>query len=124
MKATMAVEVVISTDTDQKNILWKEDDDTLNKVIRTDFTVQSSGVATVAAGVTFTVPFGDIATGYLLKISADASVTVKLNGSSDGITVVGDSSYRGLLALHGSFTAVTVTAGAAAANVRYCVAGV
>jgi hypothetical protein len=124
MKATMNIEVVISTDADQKQLLWKEDDDTLNTIVRTDVTVQNSGVATVAAAGTLAVPFGDVTTGYILKISSDESITVKLNGGSETITVVGNSSYRGLLALHGSFTAVSVTAGATAANVRYCIAGV
>lgn len=123
MRAEMKIELVVSTDDDQKNILWKEDDDTLNTIVRSDLDVHSSGVATVAALATFAVPFGDVTTGKILKISSDEEITVKLNGSSDAITVVGNSSYRGLLALHGSFTSVSITAGASAADVRYCVVG-
>ncbi len=123
MKATLKIEAVVSTDADQKNLLWKEDDDALNTVVRTDLTVENSGVATVALGATYTIPFGDVVGGRILKISSDAEITVKLNGSSDGIVVKESGAYRGLLALHGEFTSITVTA-VAAANVRYCVVGV
>lgn len=123
MKATLKIEAIVSTDDDQKNLLWKEDDDTLNTIVRTDLTVQSSGVATVGAAATFSVPFGDVVGGRILKLSTDAEVTVSLSGGT-AITVVGTSSYRGLIALHGEFTSITVIAGVAAANVRYCVVGI
>ena len=123
MKATLKIEAIVSTDDDQKNLLWKEDDDTLNTVVRTDVTVQSSGVATVAASASFSVPFGDVTTGYILKLTSDAEITVIFNGGAETITVKGTAAYRGLLALHGEFTQIDLTA-VAAANVRYCVVGV
>jgi len=124
MRATLKIEAIVSTDADQKNLLWKENDDTLNTVIRDDLTVENSGVATLAIAATFAVPFGDVVGGRILKISTDASIVVTLNGAAAGLTVVGDSSYRGLLALHGEFTSISILCGAAAANVRYCIVGI
>jgi len=125
MKATAQVDLIVATDDDLKNILWKETDESLNKIIRTDLTVHSAGVARLAStGSNFTIPFGDIITGKILFISSDVEVGVKIDASATAVTVSPSGSYRGFLMLHGSFaSALVVKPSTGTANVRYCVVG-
>lgn len=122
--STFETEVVISEDTDQKDIRWKDTDDANNKVVRTDLTVMNAGVMKVAASAAKAeIPLGDVVTAKLVKVTADAAVTVFLNNSSDAITLTPIGTYKAILALHGDCTKVEVAGGAADAVVRYLIVG-
>lgn len=126
MRATLEADIIVSSDADAKNILYKETDETLNKIIRDDLTLQSSGTAILAASeANYTLPMGKVVRGRVLLIKTDKSIGVKINGAAAGITVAPYGAYSGLLVMHGEFTSVSVTNNdtAVAATVRYCFVG-
>ena len=85
------------------------------------FTEQASNTYSVAAAdATVSIPFGTITTGELIYIGSDEEITVKLNGSTDGITVDAD----GYLLLSGcNTTAITVAATLNTATVQVLILG-
>jgi hypothetical protein len=124
MKATAQVEFIVATDVDLKNILWKETDEALNKVIRTDCDTYSAGVAKVSTAADFTIPMGDVLKGKMLYISTDVAIGVKINASTVVIPVEPSGSYRGILFIHGNITAaIIVKPTTGTADVRYCIVG-
>lgn len=123
LTAKLETDLVVSLDAEQKNILWSLTDLSLNQIVRSDLTVHNAGVAQLAALGTLALPMGDVGTGAILMLRSSAEVSVNLNGGAEAITVKSSAAYKGLLVLHGAFTAVSVTAGAAAAQVEYCFVG-
>jgi len=119
------VDFTIALDSNYKNILAKFTDDTLNTIIRTDLTVYSQGVAQVAVSPgSFTVPMGDVLTGKILLLKVNQEVNVRLNGSVTDINVKPSGTYKGILVLHGEFTAILVTnAAATACQLEYAILG-
>lgn len=117
------VDLVVSLDAEQKNILWSLTDLSLNQIVRSDLTVHNAGVAQVAALGTMVLPMGDVGTGAILMLRSSAEIAVYLNGGAEPIVVKPLAAYKGMLVLHGEFTAVSVTADAAAAQVEYCFVG-
>lgn len=123
LTSKLEVDLVVSLDDEQKNILWSLTDVALNQVVRSDLTVHSAGVAKLLAAGSLALPMGDVGTGAILMLRADKEVSVFLNGGAEAITVKPLGAYKGMLVLHGAFTAVSVTAAAAAAQVEYCFVG-
>jgi len=122
----MDVDFVVATDASYKNLVWSRENDALNQVIRTDQTVHSAGVASIAPSGSFVVPMGDVGTGTMLLIRADQEITAVFNGGAEEITVKPIGAYPGLLALNGELTALTLAnqSATSSATVEYCVVGV
>ena len=123
--AKLDADLTVALDSNYRNILWKFTDDTLNTVIRTDLTVQSSGVAQVAATTTYALPMGKVVKGKVVLVKVDQECRVRLNGGTEYITVKPSGTYKGLLQLHGEITAISVQNQHAtlATQVEYCIVG-
>ena len=122
--STAEAEVVISEDTAQKDIRWKDTDDANNKVVRTDLDVMNAGVMKVAASaVKAQISFGDVVTAKIVKVTSDLAVTLYVNNSSDGILLTPLGTYKAIFLLHGACTKIEVAGGAADATVRYLFVG-
>jgi hypothetical protein len=126
LTAKMKVDLVLSLDEDQKNLLWSFTDTALNQIVRSDMTVHSAGVVRIAALATVAIPMGDVGHGYMVLIATDKEVQIKVNGGTDKVTVKPYGSYKGLWVLHGEITAVSVEnkESTAVAQVEYCIAGI
>jgi len=128
LKANPKIDV--ARDSGYKQILWQRKDDSLNQIIRTDLTEQSSGVLvlTPSGGATpsRTIPLGSMTTGNFLHLQCDQEVTLVFNGGAETLTVKGLGTYPGFITLHGEFTAIVVANQSAAESceVDYLLLGV
>jgi len=125
LTAKLETDLIVSLDTDQKNILWSMTDTALNQIVRSDLTVHSAGVASVAASASMTLPLNDVAAGKIMILRSDKRVGVKINGSVTEIVIGPSGTYKGLMVLHGEFAAVIVTNKDTvnATQVEYCFVG-
>jgi hypothetical protein len=129
MRAKVTTSMVVSTDTDQYQILWSRTRESLNALIRDDLDVQSSGVAKLAAnggsGDSITLPMGDITTGYLLFVEVDKNCTIVLDGGAETQKIRPSGAYPGQMLIHGHFTSAPVVENQAAeiCTVEYCLVG-
>jgi len=126
LKAKLKVDATISLDDDQKNLIWSMTDTALNQIIRSDMTVHSAGVVSVAALGTVVIPMGDVGHAYMVIVQVNRECKVIVNGGAEKITVKAYGSYKGLFVLHGEITALSVEnmESTAAAQVEYCLVGV
>jgi hypothetical protein len=125
LTAKLETDLIVSLDTDQKNTLWSMTDTALNQIVRSDLTVYSAGVASVAASASMTLPLNDVAAGKILILRSDKRVGVKINGSVTEIVIGPSGTYKGLMVVHGEFTTVIVTNKDTvnATQVEYCFVG-
>lgn len=127
LTAKLEVDLVVSTDDEQKNVLWGMSDKSLNQIVRDTLTVHSAGVASIAAAGSLTIPMGDVGTGAILHMRSDREVVVKLEaGAEEQVTIKPQGAYKGILVIHGEFTGVVATNkdGTNSAEVHYCIVGV
>lgn len=125
MRVKHKVVLQVSEDTAEKNKLFSTDE-TLAIVTVDGYARAVSGMMQVAATLTESVPLGDVVAPKGLYLKADAACTIKINGSVTGIAMVPGNSTSGATAklfIEATITAVTVTAGAAALNLTYCLWG-
>lgn len=132
MRAKAQITLIVSTDTDQYQLLFSKTKDSLNTLIRDDCNTHNSGVVRLAAagdppvGTPFTLPMGDVATGKILYISTDKKITIKLDGSITEFEISPSGAYPGQLFWHGSFTTAPVIENQAddVCTVEFCIVGV
>ena len=114
MRVKAIVTLQVATDADLKDLLFQRNDDTLNTIIHDACNVQSSGVVRLAAagappaGTPFNIPMGDVATGYILFLSTNKKITVKLDGGSTEHKIEPTGTYKGVLFMHGNFASAPV----------------
>lgn len=86
MRVKHKVNVRIAEDTTMNNLLFAPSD-SLSEVIRDEWDKSAGGTLNIAQGTDEDLSFGDVNTVRALYISVDQNVTVKINGSNDGITM-------------------------------------
>jgi len=123
---TYQIKFSVALESGEKNFCFKRTDETTNKVVRTDLTVEESGNLLLAANTAdYSLPMGKVATGKILFVEADQEITIKLEGEATGHKIKPVSStYKARLLLEGEFTvAPSVSCGTAGATVSYCIVG-
>lgn len=120
------IQLLATLDTDEKQVEFKRQDETLNTVIRSDLTKGLTQSRVIAFGATDeAISFGDIATAKFLYIESDLALTMKINGGTEVFKLEPTSGARAKFLWEGEFTAVTFSNASADtdANITYLVAG-
>lgn len=114
MRVKHTVQLTVSEDTDQKQILFQRDA-TLAQVVIDNYERATSGLVSIAAAATENLPLGDVTNVKGLYLALSEEATVAINGSGDLIQMrKGGSASLAKLLIEADITEVAVTAPAAA----------
>lgn len=126
MRLKHKIIVKVADDTDMKDLLFSLDDQ-LSEVIIDAWTKCFSGKVTVSLNTNEDLSLGDIGVVKGIYLKANKDVTIKLNGSADGLVLkrAGTlSTNSAKLFLEAGITQVNVTAPVTEdAEVLYCIWG-
>lgn len=114
MRTKLKANVIISNDTDGKNVLFGYDDTLSQETIDT-YTGCVSGKFSVASSTTYTLPFGDLSSVKGIYVKGDAAYDFSVNGGAAITSNIASSSGSSKVLLQADLSSFSVTNNGSAA---------